>query len=241
MWLSLGGMIADSTVTVAETSVENASFESIELTQLPEPPPSIAELIERANVRFVFGPRDDASTRSFERAKGNRGRRMVGLTEYSLRYQFRSYNRWRLETDLDGKAARITIRYRDIAITREHTVWFRERPANDSFWSDRLVLHELDHVRISCDPVLDSRFKEKVLENRVITYRIKQGESFGSDDANRLVVEQVESLFAELGELVEIRYQELDRLTDHGINSLPPGSSLSELLLQESLRIDDAG
>jgi hypothetical protein len=82
-------------------------------------------------------------------------------------------------------------------------------------------------VRISSDPRLEYRFKESLVEHvgaeaakAVPTTKIPPN----------LTKERAEEVFQQVISLVDIRYKELDQLTDHGALALPKGSSL-ELLL----------
>ena len=100
----------------------------------------------------------------------------------------------------------------------------------DRFWQDKLVLHELDHVTLSSDPRLVARFKEMLAENNVIVEELSSNGVVNSRVINRLVDRRTEQVFSQLNELVAIRYQELDRLTNHGVEPIPAESPLSGLL-----------
>ncbi|WP_146400530.1 hypothetical protein [Planctomycetes bacterium CA13] len=211
---------------------EEAIIETIDLSELSEPPPAIAELIESAKVRFILGPQEKATTQKRLRTRAlGKGRKTAGLTEYRVSYRFRSYNRWN-ET-IDGRSDKevtVTAKLFDLGIDHSHTVWLLQRPSAETFWTDRVVLHELDHVRISSDPMLEKRFVEKVQSKLVFTTSIGVDERYSSQKANRIVKQHIADTFEEIAELIEIRYQELDRLTDHGLNELPPNSSLDSVL-----------
>src|SRR5690606_38921262 len=76
----------------------DAVLRLIAMSDLPSPPEAIASLIERGNVRFVYGTRPasmQASWQEDSRAAGlRRGRRLAATTEYRLEYHFHSRNRW---------------------------------------------------------------------------------------------------------------------------------------------------
>ncbi|WP_442507390.1 hypothetical protein SH528x_006308 [Novipirellula sp. SH528] len=210
-----------------------SDLQTIELADLPPPPDEIAALIERGKVQFVFGPRPESMQSGLRQdnasASPRKGRRLAATTEYRMGYHYRSRNRWKfVDQDRNAKSreVRISMRFSDVRIEPEHTVWFRKRPASDSFWTDRLVLHEFDHVQISTDPLLEKRFREYLRANSTITQRFKRGETVNESTVHPIVDKHVSELFSRISDLVDIRYQELDRLTDHGLVDFPEGSSL---------------
>lgn len=89
------------------------------------------------------------------------------------------------------------------------------RPDTETFWTNWLVLHELDHVRISSDPRHEELFKKLVSEKAPFQQSAK---------------EYVQDAFGKVTSLVDIRYQELDRLTNHGMLDLPKGTTLDAIL-----------
>lgn len=70
-------------------------------------------------------------------------------------------------------------------------------------------------MRISSDPRHEGLFKKLLAEN-----------SGTKQSAN----EQAKNAFEKVNSLVDIRYRELDRLTDHGTLDLPKGSTLDAIL-----------
>ncbi|TWU45978.1 hypothetical protein Q31b_11550 [Novipirellula aureliae] len=208
-------------------------LEPIDLSTLPESSAEIAKLIESAQVQFVIGPRQD-SVRSerFRTSTLPNGRPVAGVTEYRFGYHFRSSHRWKTSRGSNPKMKTVTARveYRDLGVRYEHTIWLAKKPNPDDFWSDRVLLHELDHVRLSSDPMLERRFIEKVLEKTVFTIHLEANASLKAAQINELVDRHVKECFEQIGELIAVRYKELDRITNHGISSFPNGSSLESLL-----------
>ncbi|QDV68439.1 hypothetical protein Poly24_21480 [Rosistilla carotiformis] len=185
----------------------------IPLSELPPPPAEIIELLDRANVRFVYGSKLRPASMPTDT-----GRRLDGITVFKLAYKFDHQSRLRNRSRRPTVEAKI--RLRGEGLTCQHTVWFREAPAAATFWSDRLVLHELDHVAISSDPRLQTIFKSQVEDPPVVT-QIDQPTytSAVAAEVNRTAQEHVDSIYRNIVALVEIRYKELDRITDHGTRS----------------------
>tara|TARA_R110002073_G_scaffold61637_3_gene154996 strand:+ start:9436 stop:10224 length:789 start_codon:yes stop_codon:yes gene_type:complete len=213
-----------------------ADLQTIELADLPPPPAEIVALIQLGKVQFVYGPRPESMQSglrpSDSSAAPRKGRRLAATTEYRMGYHYRSRNRWKFvgqDRNAESREVRITMRFSDVRLETEHTVWFRKRPAAETFWTDRLVLHELDHVQISIDPLLEKRFQEYLRANASITRSFKRGETVDESTIHPLVDANVADLFSRISDLVDIRYQELDRLTDHGLKAFPEGSSLESI------------
>ena len=211
-------------------------LQTIELADLPPPPDEIAALIDLGKVQFVFGPRPESMQSGL--GPGNhseslrRGRRLAATTEYRMGYHYRSRNRWKFvdqDRNAESREVRISMRFSDVRIKPEHTVWFRKRPASETFWTDPLVLHEFDHVQISTDPLLEKRFREYLRANSTITRRFNRGEAVDESNIHPIVDEHVGELFSRISDLVDIRYRELDRLTDHGLVKFPEGTSLETI------------
>lgn len=197
-------------VAICLVNLPNAAAQSgtLELSELPPTPSRIAELLRQTDVRFCYGPQEKPSSMTMPN-----GRRLGALTVYQMNFDFRTQssvqrrgNRQQLVT---------TIRLGRRGLTCDHIVWFRELPDRETFWTNRLVLHELDHVRISTDPGHERLFKKLLSEN-----------SQTQQSAN----EQVEDAFRKVTSMVDIRYQELDRLTAHGMLDLPKGTTLDAFL-----------
>lgn len=189
-----------------------ASSGKIELAQLPAPPIEIAELLRRAGVKFTYGAEEMPTG-----AMPTSGRRHDALTDYKLSYRYRTQDR----AQVAGSRQEIVTTFRagTASLANKHVVWFRKLPEFETFWTNRLVLHELDHVRISSDPRLEERFREQ-LAAVVLPAR----------PASQIVRDRAEECFQRVSSLVAIRYHELDRLTIHGSRELPEGSSLDSLL-----------
>ena len=204
-----------------------AGPEKIDLTDLPTPPDPLAELIKRGNVTFYVGERAPAARPD---APGRGGAKLGAETQYQLGFDYRCRSRWRIVNSAGQRQLSINVSYQRIKLNLSHEVWLRKRPESTGFWDNRLVLHELDHVRLSSDPTIEKRFIEALRRGNVISEEI-DGNSKVTDSRVREIIDRhAQKIFAETIELINIRYQELDRQTDHGLRPLPADSSLSQWL-----------
>lgn len=145
--------------------------------------------------------------------------KLTGETHYRLIYNYSSRPRWRL--DASGRNLRIAIRYQSIKWHTTHRIWLQELPATDGFWSNKLLLHEFDHVTISSDPRLATAFKRRLNETSVLHRKVDTSQIVNRRYVDKLVKQHVEDVFQEISDLVQVRYKELDRITDHGQRPLP--------------------
>lgn len=189
---------------------------------LPTPPPQIVELLQRADVQFTYGwDAKPASMRNFD------GPRLDGITVYEWGYSFNYRNRPPIGSQRRSMTIDIDVSPSDL--TCKHTVWFREVPDLQSFWSNPLVLHELDHVRISSDPRLKSLFLSQSQPPLIVELN-RAAQVAPNAYAKIAAQDHVKAIHAEILALIDIRYQELDRLTRHGANALPADAPLAAIL-----------
>ena len=199
----------------------------IDMSDLPDPPAAIAELIESGRVTFQSGRRMVSRARTPPQ--------IVAETEYRIAYNYSAHSRWRINS---GGELVIQVRYSRITWEPRHTIWFRDRPANESFWSDRLVLHEFDHVRISNDRRFKRQFEQLLRSQKVLTPTIERGRPVDRAYVDRLVDQHVGAVFSNIADLISIRYKELDRLTLHGRRPIPDDSALKEWFQDEAESTD---
>ena len=188
-------------------------------TQLPAPPTEIGKLIKAGSVTLKSGPQSPGPEYDA---------RLTGKTNYKIEYHYSSRSQWRI--DRTRRQLIITVRYSNISWKPRHVIWLRDIPSTERTWSDRILLHEFDHVRISNDARMAKRFTELLKENPVIRYDLKPGENVTRGMVDRIVEEHVESVFQELADLIAIRYRELDRDTKHGARELLESSQLYPFL-----------
>ena len=228
--------------------------------ELPSPPAAIDALLQRGRVTFRFGPRPaaerladadpraDALPRKGSDADAGAGTASSSdaaareplrpprdaETRYRFASVYRSRPQWVLRRVAGRRRLSIHITFTAVHLTPRHEVWMRQRPQTDRFWRDRLLLHELDHVRISSDPGIVKRFAQRLREHNQIETEIAANVAVDDRLVQRLVDQHVKSVFDEINDLVAIRYRELDRLTRNGRDPLPDGSSLERWLGADS-------
>ena len=203
--------------------------ETIQLTDLPEPPAELADWIQTGNVRFFVGQRPPESPGDGAN-DGRAKRKLAAETHFQLSFDYRSRTKWQIQKSEGTSKLLVTARFAKIKLARKHDVWFRKRPDAESFWNNRLVLHEFDHVRLSSEPGVEKRFTERLLAENVISQEIDSNARVTDAMVRKAVSDHVTRIFNDTVALVNIRYQELDRQTSNGIRPLPEDSSLSEWL-----------
>jgi hypothetical protein len=204
----------------------------IQLADLDQPPAAIGNLIVSGRVTLEAGPRPASDT-------PGSGPRINAETHYTITYGFQNHSQWRITPD--HRQVVIRVRYDRIQWQPRHTIWFRDRPSAAGFWSDRLLLHELDHVRISTDPRLKKRFEELLRQRNPIKRTVASGDVVDRRYVDRIVQQHAAEVFAEINDLVAIRYKELDRLTSHGLLPVPSDSPVAEYLKSEFDPTEAAG
>lgn len=227
----------------------------LKLSDLPPVPDDLKELVEANELTFrIGGPRPSLIDQS--RSTGSSTRRFDAETQFRLSYTFRSRCQWKTvaspSTPNSIKQLAIQVRFDRIRTSLKHHIWLRRMPDEPGFWDSPLVRHEFDHVRISSDPRLVELFRKSVLKHErmeltraesepliALAYRKWNASWFGrgtllnylkNDDAKVWVKKAVQGEFDRLVELVEIRYAELDRVTDHGRRSVPADGPLRDWL-----------
>ena len=177
---------------------------------LPPVPAKLQGVIEAGAVSFVF-----YDARQIQR-------RFQGETRLLLTYSLQSQFQWRLTKRSSGREV-LVIRphFEDIQLKAAHKILLPVHLAGEDFFADRLVQHELDHVRISIDPRYQSLFQKWLSEDlRVIRQQCQPGDDYDAV-AQRAVDAEVDQRFQKILELIRIRYRELDRLTEHGAQATP--------------------
>ncbi len=239
---------------LAGDMVDEQAHRKVELSDLPAPPDRFRELIERGNVTFLVGGERPSTVDPHRRSTEKEGR-FDAATSYHAHYSFKSLCRWGWAETSRAKRLAFAIRYRELDLFVEHQVWLRKMPQLDRFWNSPLVCHEMDHVRLSSDPQLNLRFVSAVKQRKRI--ELTRAESapvleaatqlftknrgrfpsilnfLDADDAEPWVKANLDKEFEQTLQLIEIRYQELDRQTDHGKRPVPREGELSEWLAAE--------
>lgn len=214
------------------------------LEEMPQPPGAIEDWLRQAGVTFRIGGQRPSLVRGAPEAVGAT-RVFQAETQFRLSYTFRSQTRWQWQ----GRDLVVTIDYDDLQVHSEHEIWLRAMPDGD-FWASPLVRHELDHVRISSDPRVAAHFRKRVqatvelrltpdlLANLIDVGVIQPSlaDRFArqavrpiarrrvplDQDAMAAIVEHIVARqFRKTVQLVQVRYRELDRVTDHGDRPVP--------------------
>ena len=209
--------------TIEQLTDRNAT--PIQMSDLPDPPQPLASLIRAGKVKFVTGGSALSNPDSLPR-----GGRLAGETRFQFRYRYSSRASWRAAgggstIGIAKPQVLIRVRFRSIKLLMSHEVWLRRTPAADSFWDDKIVRHEFDHVRISSDPRIERLFLDgvKSLESfRVPLQDVADANGRVSDSAvNALIEDRMKLQLRRVTDFVKVRYAELDRVTRHGLRALP--------------------
>jgi hypothetical protein len=235
MWLCRSVAQSDDAVATLhrrsiKTKPDQTSVQEIDLGPLGEPPPQLAELIEIGNVRLVTGgaPVSDPDTLPVTG-------RLAGETRFTFRYHYDSRARWQITESRAGDPAnepivQLRVRFRTIELITTHDVWLRQPPGADEFWSNQVVRHEFDHVRVSSDPRIEKMFlaAAKKLESlRVPLSEVRNDrDQIDNKKVQSLIEKKMKQTLEDTTEYVRIRYRELDRLTDHGLKPIPEGARI---------------
>ncbi len=216
----LGMLLALAVNHACSRSADGQVPRKLSLSRLPAPPAELQKLLAAGRVRFEVGPR-----------KTSGDARIIGETRYEISYRYKSQATWRLSQDPQGmRVLAVNVVFRDVQWYPKHVIWLRNQPDAELFWSDPILLHEIDHLRISTDPGFAKRFAELLEKRRVIRHTLLAGEFAGRELTDRLVEQEVQKVFEEVTDLIAIRYRELDRETLHGRKPLPTSSRLYDLL-----------
>ncbi|WP_148080049.1 hypothetical protein [Roseimaritima ulvae] len=149
-------------------------------------------------------------------------RRYAGETKLDLRYDYRTTTRWELHREGGSQIVTVRPRFHHISLSRRHTVLLPLRMVGEQFYSRPLVQHEMDHVRISTNPAFDKQFQRWLeTEMRVIRLTLPSGQTLNNQWVQAQIKAATKQRFDRMLELIQIRYQELDRVTDHGMEPLP--------------------
>ncbi len=225
----------------------------IPLSVLPETPDGIRELIQAGRVTLVHGQdsegqlrdRNHQSETSPEELRtalaeqnrnannpNSRSKSLSAMTVYRVEFRFTRTGKW--AWNANQRLMTIQCRARLQSWQPIHTIWFRNQPNHDNFWKDRLVLHEFDHVQLSTEPSMRQRFTLKLRKGETIKHYLDQNEVPSDQLADKLTDQWVQRQFEQIVALVDLRYQELDRLTQHGLRVLPKEASFYPLLRPDS-------
>ncbi len=197
----------------------------IRLDTLPDAPPEIAKLIREGSVKLITGgePLSDLGTLPS-------GIRLAGETRFTFRYHYDSRATWqntpRNSRDPEGESMMLLrVTFRAVKLNSSHIIWLRQPKSPDRFWDDPVVQHEFDHVRISSDPRIEDLFLKSAQSMKLMRVPSSQlrGSSgrIHSQSVQAFIESQMKSALTDASDYANIRYKELDRLTEHGMKPLP--------------------
>ena len=211
---------------------------------LPTPPEKLRQVMRSGNVRVQLGgppptgresKGDDQVHATYLRPPTGRSA-LDAETHFSVQFSYLAKFTWSTFRTGNGRKIRIRLRFKRIKIQPQHLIWLRTPDVGptalkrDPFWHRRLVLHELDHVRISTRLFSDEGLGKDLRGRTLITRPISDSFVINEASVQELVDEMVYRRFDDYMELVDIRYRELDRVTGHGRRDLPADSALHELV-----------
>jgi hypothetical protein len=181
--------------------------ELIEVSELPEPDEMISQLVIGGNVAFKFYEADKIR------------RRFTGETRMAMRYHTDVKYRWRVVRFRNKRQLAVTVDHRPTRFEFFHEILLPREHAHAQIFGVPLVLHELDHVRISLDPRYQAQFEEWFQEaTKSLTIDVAAGTT--EDEFDALIQGEVQAksvqCFEKVLQLIHVRNRELDRQTQHG-------------------------
>lgn len=179
----------------------------IEVTELPAPDETIAKVVKNGNVEFKFYDANKIR------------RRFTGETRMVMNYYTNVKFRWRVVRNQGKRQLAVTVDHRPTRFEFFHQILLPRAHANEQMFAVPLVLHELDHVRVSLDPRYQAQFEEWFQEaTKSLTIEIDSRTK--EDDFESLIHAEVQAqsaqCFEKVLQLIHIRNRELDRQTQHG-------------------------
>ena len=208
--------------TDAAAAVEPQKLEAVDAkglhVDLPSPPEELRERIHSGKVRFEF-----YDSKVIKRPR-------PGETKFEYRYEYESRSKWKLITQ-DGQAAiQVSVRYQDIKLERTHRISLPEEMIRDDLFQKPLTLHEFDHVAISSDKRLPALLESMLIDRNALIVKVlneEEDEFTGKPspkDLSRIskqfVKDASDEVFNDFVEVVSIRYRELDRISNFGLEPL---------------------
>ena len=186
----------------------------IEVTELPAPDETLAKVVKNGNVEFKFYDANKIR------------RQFTGETRMVMNYYTNVKFRWRVVRDQGKRQLAVTVDHRPTRFEFFHQILLPRAHANEQMFAVPLVLHELDHVRVSLDPRYQAQFEEWFQEaTKSLTIEIDSRTK--EDDFESLIHAEVQAqsaqCFEKVLQLIHIRNRELDRSTKHGQLMLDDG------------------
>ena len=184
--------------------------QTVPTPSLPQPPEPLQRLLTLGKVDYVFY--DARQLR----------RKFQAETRYSLQYNSKINFRWRAVGRSGGRRTLVVRpQFDQLEFEIKHEILLPIAFAGEGFYDQQLVRHEFDHVRISTDPRFLSLFRNWVAEELTVLRTQCASDADFNLVAKELVDERVEQIFQRVLSLIQLRYQELDQTTRHGVLVTP--------------------
>lgn len=184
--------------------------QTVPTPSLPQPPDPLQRLITLGKVNYVFY--DARQLR----------RKFQAETRYSLQYNSKINFRWRAVGRSAGpRTLVVRPQFDQLEFEIKHEILLPIAFAGEGFYDQQLVRHEFDHVRISTDPRFLNLFRKWVGEELTVLRTQCPSDADFNLVAKELVDERVEQIFQRVLNLIQLRYQELDQTTRHGVLVTP--------------------
>ncbi len=231
LWMLVGCLL----LAMPSRAQEKLPAEPILMDDLPSPPKELADLIKKGAVEFCTGRVSWSEMSQAQERPTVAGPhlRLAAETKAEMRFDYRSRTRWKQRSENKKTILSVTVRFSNDELTAKHTIWFRHPPSAERFWDDKIVQHEFDHVRLSMHPMINQLFKQKIKAATAFRYELKDDERVSEALVNRLVQQRVRAAIAEISDLIDIRYKELDRVSRHGLQPIPDDSDVVKWLKHE--------
>ncbi len=204
-------IIGDSMWSTMEGS-EPWPEELFVVDDLPEPTEEIAKLWKAVHVEFKFYDAEQIQ------------RRFSAETRMAMKYRLDFEFRWQMAREGGKRHLLVTIDHRPTKFELFHQILLPKEHATSTMYSVPLVLHELDHVRITADPRYPALF-DQWFQEKTTTLKIELKRQARERDFEALIQEEMqtnaEGCFERMLQMIEIRNRELDRLSRHGRVPLP--------------------
>lgn len=203
---------------------DSAAESSNEEYELPTAPEHFADLVNRGEVDFEF----------YDHVKAPREFPAETHFDFNLKFEYRYTYDIR---EISGqRTAVFKPRLKDFKISCVNKIFLPTNLRIENFWSNWLVAHEFEHVRLNCDD-RPKRLAEYLLKQvRIADQTLQADESVDKDKINESYAASVEAIRIEVIRIIQANNDYLDELTRHGAKKLEdPEAFFAELYTAENL------
>lgn len=175
--------------------------------QLPAAPADLARKIEQCSVSF-----------SFYDAKPS-DQKYTGQTNFKIYVDYRYRTQMRSVRRARSVHYRIALSYTKIAVTPSNVISLPRSLLTENFWSEQLVLHEFDHVRVNCDPRIALLTRHLIRGVNRLDIVTELDEALSRERIAEEIDARIRRVTAEVTDLVQKNNDLLDTVTRHGVTS----------------------